>query len=81
MLISIRDVSKSYKVGEIQTDALKNINLNVEQGEFVVILGPSGSGKSTLLHVSGGLDEVNQGENFGEWPTDYKYDLITTDLF
>ena len=62
MLISIRDVSKSYKVGEIQTDALKNINLNVEQGEFVVILGPSGSGKSTLLHVSGGLDEVNQGE-------------------
>ena len=45
MLISIRDVSKSYKVGEIQTDALKNINLNVEQGEFVVILGPSGSGK------------------------------------
>ena len=62
MLISIRDVSKSYKVGEVQTDALKNINLNVEAGEFVVILGPSGSGKSTLLHVSGGLDEVNQGE-------------------
>lgn len=62
MLISIRDVSKSYKVGEVQTDALKNINLNVEAGEFVVILGPSGSGKSTLLHVSGGLDEVNKGE-------------------
>lgn len=62
MLISIRDVWKSYMIGDIETDALKNINLNVEQGEFVVVLGPSGSGKSTLLHVSGGLDKVNQGQ-------------------
>lgn len=62
MLISIRDVCKSYMIGDIETDALKNINLNVEQGEFVVVLGPSGSGKSTLLHVSGGLDKVNQGQ-------------------
>ena len=53
MLISIRDVCKSYMIGDIETDALKNVNLNVKQGEFVVVLGPSGSGKSTLLHVSG----------------------------
>lgn len=62
MLISIRDVCKSYMIGDIETDALKNINLNVEQGEFVVVLGPSGSGKSTLLHVSGGLEHVNKGQ-------------------
>ena len=62
MLISIRDVCKSYMIGDIETDALKNVNLNVEQGEFVVVLGPSGSGKSTLLHVSGGLDKVNKGQ-------------------
>ncbi|MGL4338532.1 MAG: ABC transporter ATP-binding protein [Turicibacter sp.] len=62
MLISIRDVYKKYLVGDVETHALKSVNLEVSKGEFVVVLGPSGSGKSTLLHVSGGLDEVTQGE-------------------
>lgn len=62
MLISIQNVCKKYRSGEIETSALKDINLEVKKGEFVVVLGPSGSGKSTLLHVSGGLDDVNEGK-------------------
>ena len=62
MLISIQNVCKKYRSGEIETSALKDINLEVKKGEFVVVLGPSGSGKSTLLHVSGGLDDVNDGK-------------------
>jgi len=61
MVISIQNVSKEYLTGGIKTVALKNINLAVEKGEFVVVLGSSGSGKSTLLNVSGGLDQVNHG--------------------
>lgn len=61
MLISIQNVCKNYRAGDIETAALKDINLEVNKGEFVVVLGPSGSGKSTLLHVSGGLDDVNDG--------------------
>lgn len=61
MVISIQNVHKQYVSGDIKTTALKNVNLEVKKGEFVVVLGPSGSGKSTLLHVSGGLDEVNNG--------------------
>ncbi|MDE5977723.1 MAG: ABC transporter ATP-binding protein [Turicibacter sp.] len=62
MLISIQNVSKQYQSGDIETTALKEVNLEVKKGEFVVVLGPSGSGKSTLLHVSGGLDQVNDGK-------------------
>jgi len=61
-MISLRNVSKEYEVGGIKTAALKNINLEVKKGEFVVVLGASGSGKSTLLNVAGGLDTVCEGE-------------------
>jgi putative ABC transport system ATP-binding protein len=61
-VIVLTDVSKIYKSGEVETAALKNINLTIEEGEFVVILGPSGSGKSTLLNVISGLDTVTSGK-------------------
>ncbi|WP_050614605.1 ABC transporter ATP-binding protein [Bacillus testis] len=60
-MIKMIDVSKVYKNGEVETHALKNINLTINDGELVVILGPSGSGKSTLLNVISGLDQVSSG--------------------
>jgi len=61
-LIEIRNLCKVYGEGEAEVKALDNINLNIEQGEFVAIVGPSGSGKSTLLHLLGGVDRPSSGE-------------------
>ncbi|MCS1391356.1 ABC transporter ATP-binding protein [Lysinibacillus boronitolerans] len=58
----IQGLSKSYKNGEIINQVLKGIDLNIETGEFITILGPSGSGKSTLLNILGGLDTDFQGK-------------------
>jgi len=62
MYIELKKVSKTYINGDIKTEALKSIDLNIQAGEFVVVLGPSGSGKSTLLNVLGGLDHCTSGE-------------------
>lgn len=62
MSIILKNVSKTYKTGEVETYALKNISLEINEGEFIVILGPSGSGKSTLLNVISGLDSPTSGE-------------------
>ncbi len=51
-----RGLSKVYVIGEIEVHALRNVNLDIYEGEFVVLLGPSGSGKSTQLNILGGLD-------------------------
>ena len=61
-LIEVKNLSKVYGSGEAEVKALKNISLNIEQGEFVAIVGPSGSGKSTLLHLIGGVDKPSSGE-------------------
>ena len=61
-ILKVENLDKSYGKGEAKVDALKNINLNIEQGEFVAIVGQSGSGKSTLLHLIGGVDIPSSGE-------------------
>lgn len=61
-LIEVKNLCKVYGSGEAKVDALKDINLEIEQGEFVAIVGPSGSGKSTLLHLLGGVDKPSYGE-------------------
>ena len=61
-MISLQNVSKIYKTGEVEYHALDKIDLEILQGEFVVILGPSGAGKSTLLNLLGGMDRPTRGK-------------------
>lgn len=60
-MITIKDLKKSFKTEEVETLALNNVNLKVEDGEFVAIMGPSGCGKSTLLNIIGMLDNPTEG--------------------
>ncbi|MEW8994653.1 ABC transporter ATP-binding protein [Clostridium sp.] len=60
-MLTTKELCKTYGSGEVKVDALKNINLTINQGEFVAIVGASGSGKSTLLHVMAGLDKPTEG--------------------
>lgn len=62
MLVQLKNIFKWVTVGGNRVFLLKDINLNVEEGEFISIMGPSGSGKSTLLHILGMLDDFNEGE-------------------
>lgn len=61
-IIKLINVCKSYIIGNNKIEVLKNINLEIEKGDFLSILGPSGSGKSTLLHIIGCLDKPNKGK-------------------
>lgn len=62
--IKLKNVRKSYIVGEQKFNALDGVDLEINQGEFVVILGPSGAGKSTLLNLLGGMDKPTSGNIF-----------------
>ncbi len=61
MLLTLKDIHKSYGTMENRTEVLKGIDLSLEEGEFCVLLGPSGSGKSTLLNIVGGIDHADSG--------------------
>ena len=62
MLIEIKNLVKNYVMGDIQVQALRDINLTIDRNEYVAIMGPSGSGKSTLMNILGCLDTPTQGQ-------------------
>ncbi|MFH0753598.1 MAG: ABC transporter permease [Candidatus Omnitrophota bacterium] len=61
-MIELKNVSKTYKMGDEDVRALRNVSIQINPGEFVAIMGPSGSGKSTMLHILGFLDRPDSGE-------------------
>ena len=60
--LTLKNVGKEFIVGDIKIEALKNVSFDLDNGEFVIILGPSGAGKTTLLNILGGMDSLSYGE-------------------
>jgi len=72
-MIEVSGINKTFTLGDSKVHALNNINLRIEQGEYLSVMGPSGSGKSTLLHILGGLERPSEGQV--TWDGDDVYEL------
>jgi putative ABC transport system ATP-binding protein len=86
VILQLRDVDKTYHIGDVQVPVLHRVNLDIRVGEITVIVGPSGSGKSTLLNMVGGIDRPSSGQvifrgqdiaGYSEWQlTEYRRERI-----
>ena len=74
MILELKNIYKNYYQGNMEVPVLKDINLSVEEGEYIAIMGPSGSGKSTLMNIIGCIDNPTSGEYYldGEMINNYK---------
>lgn len=80
-IVRVENLSKTYGSGESLVRAIDDVNLKIEKGEFIAIVGPSGSGKSTLLHLLGGVDNPSSGKIFIEGNDISKYSSKELALF
>ena len=80
-ILRVENLTKTYGEGENKVEALKNINLSINKGEFITIIGASGSGKSTLLHLLGGLDRPSSGKVIIDEKSIYDYNDDELSIF
>ncbi|MGL6107016.1 ABC transporter ATP-binding protein [Romboutsia sp.] len=80
-ILRVENLTKTYGEGDNKVEALKNINLSINEGEFVAIIGASGSGKSTLLHLLGGLDRPTSGKVVIDEKSIYDYNDEELSIF
>ncbi|WP_251352801.1 ABC transporter ATP-binding protein [Hominisplanchenecus murintestinalis] len=71
--VRMSDVTKVYKMGEVEIHAVDGVDFSIKKGEFVIVVGPSGAGKTTVLNILGGMDTVTRGEVFVDGENIAKY--------